>query len=67
MRKLGFPERQGLYNPAKEHDSCGFGFVANIKNRKSHEVVKQGLSVLAALLIGAEPEQTHLPATVQAF
>jgi len=59
MRKLGFPERQGLYNPAKEHDSCGFGFVANIKNHKSHEVVKQGLSVLGCLThrggAGADP------------
>ena len=59
MRKFGFPERQGLYNPAKEHDSCGFGFVANIKNCKSHEVVKQGLSVLSCLThrggAGADP------------
>ena len=55
----GFPDRQGLYNPTKEHDSCGIGFVANIKNRKSHEVVLQGLTVLDNLThrgaAGADP------------
>jgi len=49
MSKLGHPEKQGLYNPSKEHDSCGIGFVANIKNRKSHKVVQQGLTILACL------------------
>ena len=59
MRKFGFPKKQGLYNPQKEHDSCGFGFVANIKNEKSHAVVQQGLSVLGCLThrggAGADP------------
>jgi len=36
----------GLYDPQYEHDSCGVGFVANIKGRKSHEIVLQGLEVL---------------------
>ena len=55
----GFPDQQGLYNPTKEHDSCGIGFVANIKNRKSHKVVVQGLTVLDNLThrgaAGADP------------
>ena len=59
MKKFGLPERQGLYNPVKEHDSCGFGFVAHIKNHKSHAVVQQGLSVLGCLThrggAGADP------------
>jgi len=59
MSKFGFPEKQGLYNPSNEHDSCGIGFVANIKNRKSHKVVQQGLSILACLThrggAGADP------------
>jgi glutamate synthase (NADPH/NADH) large chain len=42
----GMPPKQGLYDPLNEHDACGIGFVANIKNRKSHEIVKQGLQVL---------------------
>ena len=34
--------RQGLYDPRHEHDACGLGFVAHIKDRKSHEIVTQG-------------------------
>src|ERR1041385_8413026 len=30
-------------------DSCGVGFVANLKNRKSHEIVLQGLQILENL------------------
>jgi glutamate synthase (NADPH) large chain len=42
-------ERQGLYDPANEHDACGVGFVANIKGRKSHEIVQGGLKILENL------------------
>jgi hypothetical protein len=28
------PERQGLYDPANEHDACGVGFVAHFKGQK---------------------------------
>ena len=45
----GLPERQGLYDPAQEHDSCGVGFVAHIKNQKSHAIVEQGLRILENL------------------
>ncbi|MFP3090090.1 glutamate synthase large subunit [Treponema sp. TIM-1] len=38
--------RQGLYRPEDEHDSCGIGFVADIKGRPSHDIVKWGLEVL---------------------
>ena len=31
---MGLPEKQGLYDPANEHDACGVGFVVNIKGRK---------------------------------
>src|SRR5881392_3205686 len=43
------PEPQGLYRPENEHDACGVGFVANIKGRKSHTIVEQGLTVLRNL------------------
>ncbi|RLD63723.1 MAG: glutamate synthase subunit alpha, partial [Bacteroidetes bacterium] len=43
---MNLPEKTGLYNPQNEHDSCGIGFVANIKGKKSHEIVKRGLDVL---------------------
>jgi glutamate synthase (NADPH/NADH) large chain len=48
-----------LYDPANEHDSCGVGFVANIKGRKSHEVIECGLQILMNLdhrgAVGADP------------
>jgi glutamate synthase (NADPH/NADH) large chain len=37
---------QGLYHPSFEHDSCGIGFVANIKGTKSHQVISDALTVL---------------------
>jgi glutamate synthase (NADPH) large chain len=43
------PERQGLYDPANEHDACGVGFVAHIKGQKSHSIVEQGLLILKNL------------------
>src|SRR3984957_11321220 len=55
----GIPPPQGLYDPRHEHDSCGVGFVANIKGRKSHEVVSAGLEILVNLdhrgAVGADP------------
>ena len=41
----GTPGKQGLYDPRNEHDACGIGFVANIKNRKSHQIIRQGLQM----------------------
>ncbi|MBI4996919.1 MAG: glutamate synthase subunit alpha, partial [Rhodocyclales bacterium] len=46
---MDIPSRQGLYDPANEHDACGVGFVAHIKNRKSHAIVEQGLRILENL------------------
>ena len=37
---------QGLYDPSFEHDSCGIGFVANIKGNKSHQIISDGLTIL---------------------
>ena len=39
----------GLYNSDYEHDSCGVGFIANIKGSKSHSIVSMGLEVLTNL------------------
>ena len=41
--------RQGLYDPRYEHDACGVGFIANIKNQKSHAILAQGLHILHKL------------------
>ncbi|MBC7637526.1 MAG: glutamate synthase large subunit [Acetobacteraceae bacterium] len=55
----GPPVSQGLYDPTYEHDSCGVGFVANIKGRKSHELIGRGLQILVNLdhrgAVGADP------------
>jgi glutamate synthase (NADPH/NADH) large chain len=39
-------DNQGLYHPSFEHDSCGIGFVANIKGHKSHQHIADALTVL---------------------
>ena len=49
MTRYGFPPPQGLYDPQYEHDACGFGFVVDIKGRKSHGIVQQALTVLVNL------------------
>ncbi len=55
-----YPEKQGLYDPQFEHDNCGVGFVVQIKNRQSHQIVEQGLSLLCNLshrgALGADPD-----------
>ena len=54
------PRAQGLYDPAKEHDSCGVGFVANLHNAASHDIVEMGLQILLNLdhrgAVGADPK-----------
>ena len=53
------PEAQGLYNPEQERDSCGVAMVADIKGRRSHSIVADGLTALEHLehrgAAGAEP------------
>ncbi|PKL90018.1 MAG: glutamate synthase large subunit [Ignavibacteriae bacterium HGW-Ignavibacteriae-2] len=55
-----FPGNQGLYSSDFEHDSCGVGFVANIKGSKSHEIVRNGIEVLENLkhrgATGSDPD-----------
>jgi glutamate synthase (NADPH/NADH) large chain len=43
------PIKQGLYDPAQEHDACGVGFIAHIKGQKSHSIVEKGLQLLRNL------------------
>jgi glutamate synthase (NADPH) large chain len=40
------PKDQGMYRKELEHDSCGIGFVAQLKGKKSHAIVRQGLDIL---------------------
>ncbi len=56
----GMPIAQGLYDPRFEHDSCGVGFVVNIKGHKSHEIIRNGIQILENLThrgaCGCDPE-----------
>ena len=56
----GLPPKQGLYDPAQEHDACGIGFVASVQGRKTHDIVRKGIQVLLNLAhrgaCGCDPE-----------
>ena len=41
--------KKDLYLPQFEHDSCGVGFVADIKGRKSHKTIEDALKVLVQM------------------
>jgi glutamate synthase (NADPH/NADH) large chain len=60
MAHPNLPEPQGLYDGDHEHDACGVGFIANIKGKKSHDIVDQGLTILRNLThrgaVGADPK-----------
>src|SRR4051794_41985021 len=43
------PDKQGLYDPAFEHDACGVGFVVDMHGRPSHRMVELGISSLCHL------------------
>src|SRR5205807_8881013 len=43
------PVAQGLYDPRYEHDACGVGFVADLKNRKSHDIIRKAIQILINL------------------
>ncbi|SMF47849.1 glutamate synthase (NADH) large subunit [Alteromonadaceae bacterium Bs31] len=40
---------KGLYRPEFEHDACGIGFVANLKGRKSHDIIENALTMLTCM------------------
>ena len=54
------PAVSGLFDPAHGKDSCGVGFIVDIHNRKTHEIVEQGLQILLNLdhrgAVGADPK-----------
>jgi glutamate synthase (NADPH/NADH) large chain len=55
MTAAGF----GLFDPTLEKDSCGVGFIADIKGRKSHKIIEDALTILVNLehrgAVGADP------------
>src|ERR1700756_2512153 len=53
------PPAEGLYDLSLEKDSCGVGFIANIKGKKSRQIVSDALNILCNLehrgAVGADP------------
>ena len=53
------PEASGLFDPKREYDACGVGFIANLKGVASHQMVKDALYILENLehrgAVGADP------------
>jgi glutamate synthase (NADPH/NADH) large chain len=56
----GRPPAQGLFDPAREHDACGVGFIADMSNTKRHDLIEKGLQILLNLdhrgAVGADPK-----------
>jgi len=50
MSNLAGQQAEGLYDPAREHDSCGVGFVVDMRGRKSHTIVENALVILKNLM-----------------
>ena len=52
--------RDTLYEPSFEHDNCGIGFLVHIKGKASHQIVKDGFTILVNLThrgaCGCDPE-----------
>jgi glutamate synthase (NADPH/NADH) large chain len=40
---------RGLYRAEFEHDSCGIGFVTNLKGKKSHDIIENALTMLTCM------------------
>jgi glutamate synthase (NADPH/NADH) large chain len=45
----GNPPAQGLFDPSREHDACGVGFVVQMQGKRSHGIVENGLQILQNL------------------
>ncbi|MGC1576191.1 MAG: glutamate synthase subunit alpha, partial [Beijerinckiaceae bacterium] len=56
----GRPPAQGLFDPAREHDACGVGIIADMSNAKGHDIIEKGLKILLNLrhrgAVGADPK-----------
>ncbi|MEI9908117.1 MAG: glutamate synthase large subunit [Actinomycetota bacterium] len=59
-RLSDLPQRQGLYDPAFEHDACGVAMVATLNKISTHEIIDKALTALRNLehrgASGAEPD-----------
>ena len=50
MQISNYPyKKEGLYDPAYEHDACGIGFITHIKGKASHFIIEKGIELLENL------------------
>src|SRR5689334_1053079 len=53
------PEAGGLFDPGREYDACGVGFIANLKGGTTHKLIEDALCILENLehrgAVGADP------------
>src|SRR5262245_6027601 len=53
------PEASGLFDPKREYDACGVGFIASLKGTATHQTIKDALYILENLehrgAVGADP------------
>ncbi|HEY3357325.1 MAG TPA: glutamate synthase large subunit [Polyangia bacterium] len=58
-RDVGRAAGGGLYDPSYEHDGCGVGFVAHLHGVRAHDLIDQGLTILANMehrgAVGSDP------------
>lgn len=59
--------KQGLYDPANEHDACGVGMLVNIHGGKSHDIVESALKVLENMRHRGAEGADNKTGTVQVF
>src|ERR1700737_156738 len=61
------PPAEGLYDLSLEKDCCGVGFIANIKGKKSRQIVSDALNILCNLehrgAVGADRAPATAPAS----
>ena len=50
LQPRSLPKSEGLYEPRFEHDSCGVGFIVNVKGKRSHKLVEQAFEIAINLL-----------------
>jgi glutamate synthase domain-containing protein 1 len=57
---LGWPQPQGLWDPSHEKDSCGVGFIAHLKGKRSHDIIQKTLTMNTQMIhrgaSGSDPD-----------
>ncbi|MDP0494800.1 MAG: glutamate synthase large subunit [Verrucomicrobiota bacterium JB024] len=58
--EFGWPEKQGLFDPSREKDSCGVGFVCHLKGQRSHQIIEDAIEMNNHMIhrgaCGCEPD-----------